>query len=98
MRLDLSFGKLSEIDQQDMPIFGAWSGHDKVGIIVGKRNQVVYFIFFEPEGFYNVLYFHAEEVNKEDLVIQGYHNLVLSNSHLLYLRIESEVCDDLLGS
>jgi hypothetical protein len=89
MGLDLSLGKLSEIDQQNMPVFGAWSSHYKVGVVVGKRNQVVYFTFFEPECFNYVLYFHAEEVYEEDLVIECNDYLVLPDSHLLYFRIES---------
>jgi hypothetical protein len=84
MSFDLSLGKLTKIDKQNMSILDAGSSHYKVGIVIGKRNQIVDFIFLKSEGFNDVLNFHTEEVNKEDLVIESHHYLVLPDSDLLY--------------
>ncbi len=84
MGLNLPLGKLAKIDQQDMSILNARSSHYKVSIVVGKRNQIVDFIFLEPESFNDMLNFHAEEVHKENFVVEGYHYLVLPDSDLFY--------------
>jgi small-conductance mechanosensitive channel len=66
-----------------MPVLSARGCHYEVSIIIGQGNQIVYFIFFESEGFDYMLYFHTEQVNQEDLVVKSNHYLVLAYFNLL---------------
>jgi hypothetical protein len=98
MRLDLPLGEPPEVDEEDMSVLHARSCEDEVVVLVGKRDQVVDLIFFESEGFDDVLDLHGEEVDQEHLVVEGNNDLVLPDFDLLDFGVKGQVCNDLLGS
>lgn len=97
MSLDFAFGESVEVDKYNLAVVDAWRSEDAVGVVVGEGDQVVYLIFLEFEGFDDVLDLHREEVDQEGFVVQRHHDLVLTDPHLLYLGVECQVGNYLLG-
>jgi hypothetical protein len=94
--LDLAFSLADEVDEKDVPVFDAGDSEEGVGVVVGEGDETVDFVLLEAEGLDHVFDLHGEEVHEEDLVVQRHCDLALPDAHLLDLRTEGDVRDDLL--